>query len=171
MLSNRRGMGIRLAGVAFLFMIATGQASSGGCAGPPREEVLGTVAADAAAPAPEPVTEPEAAGSQPAQGATSSLALGKYGCTSSRYDSSSGFYEYTPRGSVVLSADGSYHYLGLETPSPGRYSYDSTSGKITFRSGYLDHGEATPMDDRLDRYFLVFPTIPGGRWTCGLADE
>jgi hypothetical protein len=108
--------------------------------------------------------------SQPAQDATSSLAVGKYGCTSSSYNSSSGFYESTPRGSVVLSADGSYRYLGLETPSPGRYLYHSTSGKITFQGGYLDQGEATPMDDRPNRYFLVFPTIPGGRWTCGLAD-
>lgn len=109
--------------------------------------------------------------SQPAQDATSSLAVGKYGCTSSSYNSSSGFYEYTPRGSVVLNADGSYRYLGLETPSPGRYRYDSISGKITFQDGYLDHGEATPMEDRPNRYYLVFPTIPGGRWTCGLADQ
>jgi hypothetical protein len=109
--------------------------------------------------------------SQPARDATSSLAVGKYGCTSSSYNSSSGFYEYTPRGSVVLSADGTYRYLGFETPILGRYRYDSTSGKITFQGGYLDHGEATPLDDRPNRYFLVFPTIPGGRWTCGLADQ
>jgi hypothetical protein len=95
-----------------------------------------------------------------------SLPAGHYGCTSSAY--SGGQYEFTPRGSVELAANGTYVYRGFRQPSTGRYTVNTATGRIAFSGGYLDHGEATPIPDRPNRFYLVFPTIPGGRWTCGL---
>ena len=96
------------------------------------------------------------------------LIYGKYGCTSSKYNSSSGSYEYTPRGSFVISENGKYVYYGFEKPSEGTFMVDG-NGNLTFKSGYFDGGEATKID-RPNKFFLVFPTIPGNRWTCGLAE-
>lgn len=98
----------------------------------------------------------------------SKLALGKYGCTSSQYNSRTKFYEYSPHGSVVLSPDGNYSYLGFEKPSVGTYKLESTSRKIFFHGGYLKNGEATPIEGQQNRFYLVFPGIPNFRWTCGL---
>lgn len=96
------------------------------------------------------------------------LAFGKYGCVSSKYNSISGNYEYSPRGSFTVSADGSYSYLGFEKPSKGRYSVDKPAGEISFQGGYLGKGKATPISGYTNRFYLVFPGMPGGRWTCGL---
>lgn len=102
---------------------------------------------------------------------SSRLAVGKYACTSSRYNSATGSYEYDPKGSFTLSADGVYRYNGFGKPSSGRYSFDARSGKVTFKGGYFDRGEATPIEGRANRFYLVFPTIPDNRWTCGLVDK
>lgn len=96
------------------------------------------------------------------------LVFGKYGCTSSKYNSSTGFYEYTPHGSFVISTDGKYSYIGFEKPSKGTFTIDE-KGVLHFKSGYLDGGEATPID-RPNKFFLVYPTIPDNRWTCGLVE-
>lgn len=94
------------------------------------------------------------------------LVPGKYGCVSSKFKG--GFYEYSPRGSFTLSTGGSYSYQGFEKPSTGQYSFDKASGKISFTGGYLDKGEATPIEGDKNRFYLVTPTLPEHRWTCAL---
>lgn len=92
------------------------------------------------------------------------LVYGKYGCTASKYKN--GSYEYVPRGLFVIAENGKYSYNGFEKQSSGTFTV-SENGAINFKSGYLDGGEATPID-RPNKFFLVFPTIPDNRWTCGL---
>lgn len=88
--------------------------------------------------------------------------FGKYGCTSTKY--AGGFYEYTPRGTFEITKDGHYTYYGLDKPSEGTYTVNE-KGDLLFSSGYFDNGKAEKID-RPDKFFLVFPTIPGNRWTC-----
>lgn len=95
------------------------------------------------------------------------LVFGKYGCTASKYRS--GSYEYVPRGSFVVSKDGEYAYNGFEQPSKGTFTV-TDAGAIQLKDGCLDGGEATPID-RPNKFFLVFPTIPDHRWTCGLVEK
>lgn len=95
------------------------------------------------------------------------IQYGKYGCTASKY--SNGSYTYLPKGSFTLNKNGSYTYHGFEKPITGNFKVES-SGIITFTSGYFKDGQATPMEDRPNRYYLVFPTIPDGRWTCSLLE-
>lgn len=97
----------------------------------------------------------------------SSLTYGKYGCTSSSY--TNGFVQYTPRGYFVIEKNGTYEYLGFEKPSRGKFTVDA-KGNLNFKGGYLDKGVATKID-RPYKFFLVFPTMPGNRWTCGLVDK
>ena len=99
---------------------------------------------------------------------SSPVKFGKYNCTASKY--SNGSYEYLPKGSFVLSKDGSYTYNGFEKPSTGKFKTDA-SGVISFTGGYFDGGEATPIEDRENRYYVVFPTIPDNRWTCSWVSE
>lgn len=175
MLSNRSGSGLRLAGVAILFMVTTGQASTDGCTEVPDNDRSGAVVAGTPAKAPEPPagTAVETPTSGPAVPPTApgetggGLSAGKYGCTSSVY--SGGSYEFQPRGSIVLAADGTYQYLGFEQPSPGRYRFNA-EGKFSFEGGYLNGGEATPFEDRPGRFALVAPELPEHRWTCGMVD-
>lgn len=101
----------------------------------------------------------------------SKLALGKYGCTSSHYNFQTKYHEFTPHGSIVLSSNGAYSYLAFEKPSVGAYKIDLTSGKVFFSGGYLNNGEATPIEGQSNRFYLVFPAIMATnahRWTCGL---
>jgi hypothetical protein len=100
--------------------------------------------------------------------ATSALKYGKYNCTASKYIN--GQYEYLPKGSIVFSKDGTYTYYGFEKPSTGKYKVDGT-GVITFNGGYLKGGKATPMEGRENRYYVVSPTIPDGRWTCSWVSQ
>lgn len=95
------------------------------------------------------------------------LLMGKYGCTASKYRG--GTVEYIPRGSFIITSNGKYTYNGFETPSSGTYSVDS-SGNLLFKGGYLDGGKAESID-RPHKFFLVFPTIPDNRWTCGYVDN
>lgn len=88
---------------------------------------------------------------------------GKYNCTASKY--SGGSYEYIAKGSFVLNKNGSYAYNGFSKPSTGTFTVDA-NGIVSFKGGYLDKGRATPMEGQENRYYLVFPTIPDGRWTC-----
>lgn len=97
------------------------------------------------------------------------LVFGKYGCTSSNYNSSTGLYEYTPRGSFVITSDGKYAYYGFKKPSEGTFKIDG-DGNLSFKGGYLNNGEAKKID-RPNKFFLVFPTIPDNRWTCGLVES
>ncbi len=90
--------------------------------------------------------------------------FGKYGCTASKY--SNGSYEYIPRGSFVITKDGNYTYYGFEKPSNGTFTVDA-EGNLSFKDGYFDKGGAEKID-RPNKFFLVFPTIPDNRWTCGL---
>lgn len=96
-----------------------------------------------------------------------SLTFGKYGCTSSKYTSDG--IEYEERGFIILSESGEYTYKGFKEPSKGTFNVDE-KGNLHFHGGYLDAGEATKID-RPDKFFLVFPTIPGNRWTMGLVKE
>ena len=50
------------------------------------------------------------------------LVYGKYGCTASKYRN--GSYEYIPRGSFVITANGKYTYNGFEQPSKGSITVD-----------------------------------------------
>ena len=93
---------------------------------------------------------------------------GKYSCTAMKYIN--GQYEYLAKGSFVLSKDGSYTYYGFEKPSIGKFKVDA-SGVISFSGGYFKGGEATPMEGQDNRYYVVFPTIPDGRWTCSWVSE
>lgn len=99
---------------------------------------------------------------------SASVKYGKYNCTASKY--SNGSYEYLPKGSFVLSKDGSYTYHGFEKPSTGKFKTND-SGIISFTGGYFDGGEATPIEGRENRYYVVFPTIPDNRWTCSWVSE
>ena len=89
--------------------------------------------------------------------------FGKYGCTSTKY--AGGFYENTPRGTFEITKDGHYTYYGFEKPSEGSYTVNE-KGDLLFSSGYFDGGKAEKID-RPNKFFLVFPSIPGNRWTCG----
>lgn len=95
-------------------------------------------------------------------------AIGRYGCSESRYNASTSMYEYDAKGTVVLSGDGRYTYLGFSRPSLGRHRAAEGTGKLTFAGGYLDGGVATPLDGQPGRFHLTAPAI-GSRWTCGLA--
>jgi hypothetical protein len=96
------------------------------------------------------------------------LAHGTYGCVSSTFKAASGTYEFSPRGSFTVSANGEYSYQGFEKPSTGKFRFDEQSGKLSFQGGYLDKGEATPIKGDGNRFYLVTPTLPGHRWTCAL---
>jgi hypothetical protein len=112
---------------------------------------------------------PAAASARPASAApriARRIAPGSYGCTSSTYSVTTSSYEFQPRGSVEILANGTYRYLGLRTPSVGQYQ--PSDGKLSFRGGYLAGGEATSMEGQPTRFYLVAPTLPGNRWTCGL---
>lgn len=102
-----------------------------------------------------------------AQKNQSKLKYGKYGCTASKYRN--GSYEYTARGSFVITKDGQYTYLGLKKPSTGKFTVDK-SGNLIFKNGYLNGGKAEKID-RPNKFFLVFPANPDNRWTCGCTDK
>ena len=93
--------------------------------------------------------------------------FGKYGCTSTQYKG--GFYESTPRGTFEITKDGHYTYHGFDKPSEGNYKVDE-KGNLLFSSGYFDGGKAEKID-RPNKFFLIFPNIPGNRWTCGYVDK
>ena len=93
--------------------------------------------------------------------------FGKYGCTSTKFNGLT--YEYTPRGSFEITNDGHYTYNGFEKVSSGDYTVDE-QGNLLFTSGYFDGGRAEKID-RPNKFFLVFLTIPGNRWTCGYTDD
>lgn len=98
---------------------------------------------------------------------TSTLIFGKYGCTASKYHN--GSIEYIPRGSFTISKNGQYTYYGFDKPSSGTFTVDK-AGNLLFKGGYFDGGKAEKID-RPNKFFLVFPTIPDNRWTCGLVDS
>jgi len=98
---------------------------------------------------------------------TSTLVYGKYGCTASKYRN--GSVEYTPRGTFTISPNGKYTYNGFEKPSSGTFVVDK-NGNLLFKEGYFDGGKAEKID-RPNKFFLVFPTIPDNRWTCGLIEN
>lgn len=91
---------------------------------------------------------------------------GKYGCTASKYNN--GNIEYIPRGFFTITKDGRYTYNGFSKPSSGTFSVDK-NGNLLFKGGYFDGGKAEKID-RPNKFFLVFPTIPDNRWTCGLVE-
>ncbi|MBP9084396.1 MAG: hypothetical protein KBH11_15055 [Bacteroidia bacterium] len=95
------------------------------------------------------------------------LKYGKYGCTASKYRN--GSYEYTPRGSFVITKDGKYTYFGFKKPSTGKFSVDN-NGNLFFKEGYLNAGKAEKID-RPDKFFLTFPSNPDNRWTCSCTDK
>jgi hypothetical protein len=101
-----------------------------------------------------------------AQEKSTALKYGKYGCTASKYRN--GSYEYTPRGSFVITKDGKYTYSGFQKPSTGKFIVDK-SGNLLFKGGYLKGGKAEKID-RPNKFFLVFPANPDNRWTCGCTD-
>lgn len=102
------------------------------------------------------------------QAVSATIKYGKYGCTASKYRN--GFYENLPKGSFVLSKNGAYAYYGFEKPSTGTFTVDS-KGIISFKGGYFNGGQATPMEDRENRYYVVFPANPDNRWTCSWVSE
>ena len=97
----------------------------------------------------------------------SNLKFGKYGCTASKYNN--GSIEYIPRGSFTISPDGTYTYFGFKEPSSGTFIIDKV-GNLFFKGGYFDGGKAEKID-RPNKFFLVFPTIPDNRWTCGWVSD
>lgn len=99
---------------------------------------------------------------------TPKIKYGKYGCTATKYVNR--FYEYRPKGSFVLAKNGTYTYYGFEKPCTGTFNVNA-SGAISFEGGYFNGGEATPMEDRENRYYVGFPAIPDNRWTCSRVSE
>lgn len=97
---------------------------------------------------------------------SSALVYGKYGCTASKY--SNGNVEYIPRGFFTITREGKYTYNGFSKPSNGTFTVDK-NGNLLFKGGYFDGGKAEKID-RPNKFFLVFPTIPDNRWTCGLVE-
>ena len=102
-----------------------------------------------------------------AQNTAAAVKYGKYGCTASKYRN--GSYEYTPRGSFVITKDGKYTYFGFKKPSTGKFSVDN-NGNLFFKEGYLNAGKAEKID-RPDKFFLTFPSNPDNRWTCSCTDK
>ena len=100
---------------------------------------------------------------------TGKVVYGKYGCSASKYNGS--YYEFLPKGSFVINPNGSYAYYGFEKPSTGTFKIDNATGVIHFSGGYFNGGEASPMKDRENRFYLVFPANPDNRWTCSLEDK
>lgn len=97
---------------------------------------------------------------------SSALIYGKYGCTASKYNN--GDVEYIPRGFFTITKDGKYTYYGFSKPSNGTFTVDK-NGNLLFKGGYFDGGKAEKIN-RPNKFFLVFPTIPDNRWSCGLVD-
>lgn len=117
--------------------------------------------------------EPAAPATAPAGPAAEPVAAalaGRLGCSASTYDARTQMYESQPRGSIVLEPDGSYAYLGFAEPSRGSFAADS-AGVVRFWGGHLDGGEATPMEDRAGRFYVVFTANADNRWTCGRTDD
>lgn len=155
---------LRLLGVALVFLVTTGQASTDGCA-PSPEAAAGTNQA-AAPPAGRVLAPPAAA---PATGAPSSAfpAPGKYGCVESISRFRNGSYEYDTelRGFIVIEAGGRYtdpfQVVGNFRPGPVEPS-------AIFSGGALDGATVTPLEE--DRLWVVIPTVSGERrWSCGPA--
>ena len=97
----------------------------------------------------------------------SSLKYGKYACTASKYRN--GSYEFLPRGSFTITKAGTYTYSGFEKPSTGKFSVDK-DGNLSFKGGYLNGGTAEKID-RPNKFFVVFPSNPDNRWTCGCVEK
>lgn len=95
------------------------------------------------------------------------LVYGKYGCTASKYRN--GSVEYSPRGFFTIAKNGQYTYFGFAKPSSGTFTVDK-NGNLLFKGGYFNGGKAEKID-RPNKFFLVFPTIPDNRWTCGLVSS
>lgn len=95
------------------------------------------------------------------------LKYGKYACTASKYRN--GSYEFIPRGSFVITKNGKYTYSGFESPSSGTFTVDK-KGNLNFKGGYLNGGKAEKID-RPNKFFLVFPSNPDNRWTCGCVEK
>jgi len=95
------------------------------------------------------------------------LKFGKYACTASKYRN--GSYEFIPRGSFTITKAGTYIYSGFKKPSTGKYSVDK-KGNLMFKGGYFDGGTAEKID-RPDKFFVVFPSNPDNRWTCGCVEK
>jgi hypothetical protein len=93
--------------------------------------------------------------------------IGKYGCTETIYNYSSGTFDYEMRGSFTLAANGTYNYPGMK--SSGRHSYDAKNDLIVFKGGFFDGATATFLDQK-DKLRLELPTgnERKRRWTCGL---
>jgi hypothetical protein len=68
---------------------------------------------------------PFAATAQTSKKADNKPVYGKYGCTSSRY--SGGQVQYTPKGSFVIKANGTYTYYGFKEPSNGKFTVDKAA--------------------------------------------
>jgi hypothetical protein len=107
---------------------------------------------------------PLASNAQTTKQTDAKLVYGKYGCTASRYRG--GQVEYTPKGSFVLAANGTYTYYGFQQPSTGKFTVGK-DGNLLFTGGYFNGGKAEKID-RPNKFFLTFPGIPDNRWTCGL---
>ena len=86
---------------------------------------------------------------------------GRYGCTQSHWTGDG--FEYLERGSVRLSASGSYTYV---LGKAGRYGYNAASGRTTFHGGFLDRAFATAIDGKRTRLLLQFPKPNDVRWAC-----
>lgn len=97
---------------------------------------------------------------------TLKVKLGKYGCTASKY--ANGEVEYQARGFLTLFENGTYKYDGLEEPKEGKYTI-TDSGKLLFTSGYLNNGEASPVENS-NKYYVTFPANNDSRWTCGFIE-
>ncbi len=95
------------------------------------------------------------------------LVYGKYGCTASSFVN--GGVSYSPKGSFTIEPNGTYVYNGFEKPSQGKFTIDE-AGNLHFIGGYLNGGEATKID-RLNKFFVVAPTLPDNRWTAGLISD
>lgn len=94
------------------------------------------------------------------------LKFGKYSCTASKFKN--GSFDFIARGSVILTKDKKYSYLGFEKPSNGTYITDN-SGNLLFKGGYLNGGQAE-RTDRTNKFLLTFPSNPDNRWTLTLIE-
>ena len=91
------------------------------------------------------------------------IPAGRFGCTRSVYDSSSGTFEFQPRGFVEFDDGGGYAYRGFENPSEGRVVAEGAVRR--FEGGHLDGGEFVPVEDRPGQFTLTAPGIVE-RWSC-----
>jgi hypothetical protein len=150
--SIRHGIEVRLAGLAFLLVITTGQASSEGCMAPPEEKDSGVVVADGAAQLPAPALDLDATVTSPAPQAApeqasvgSRLPAGEYQCLDT-YVEVGADMRISYKEVLLIEDENTYRYR--KNGPAGEYSFTPANGEIRWISGPYAGGNPTGRFER-----------------------